>query len=516
MNRNKMTAGLVVAAMGIVALAGCTPDGGGNSESSTTSTVRVGFDTPQTLSPFLALSLPDYQAARLSYDTLVRRDAEGIVPGLASSWEGDANGLVFTIREGATCSDGTEISPTVVANSLDAYVKTGSPASIFDTFGGLNPVITPDDTAGTLSITPESPWADMLPALSVAGSGIVCPAGLESIDGLNTGSVKGAESGPYVLTEAEPGVRYTYELRDDYDAWPEWQTTVEGSIPKTIEYTVVKDPSAAANQVLGGQLDLARVMPDSRSRFSEDQLVSNPFGNFYLVFNERPGAVFADEAKREAVAQVLDREAFETTTTDGTGELTDTFGSQATECATVDPRPQLTKYDKTAGAEALGGVKIRLLGAQVVGSAGAGNTYLEAALREAGADVTLENVDIGTWVGRVFGEPESYDLTVYPDLNFTGTLTVGTSRFTGPDILEQGSNVSGAVSEKANELAVAARSASSDEERCSLNAQAVAALVEEHHTVPLLVESFIYAKQDGFAVTMLGGSLDDHQFRIVE
>nr|6LU3_A Chain A, Substrate binding protein [Microbacterium hydrocarbonoxydans]6LU4_A Chain A, Substrate binding protein [Microbacterium hydrocarbonoxydans] len=487
-----------------------------DSEPSTTSTVRVGFDTPQSLSPFNALALPDYQTARLSYDTLVRRDAGGVVPGLAASWTGDAAQLTFTIRDGATCSDGTEITPTVVADSLSAFAKNAGPSTVVDTFGGLNPAITADDAAGTVMITPEAPWADLLAALSVASTGIVCPAGLANLDGLNTGSVEGAESGPYVLSEVEPGVRYTYELRDDYDSWPEWETTLEGEIPKTIEYTVVKDPSASANQILSGQLDLGRIMPDSRSRFSDSQLVSNPFGNFYLVFNEREGAVFADEKNREAVAQVLDRDAFDQTTTDGTGELTDTFGSKATQCATAAPRPALTALDESAAAETLAGVKIRLLGAQVVGAAGAGNTYLEAALREAGADVTLENVDIGTWAGRVFGQPESYDLTVFPDLNFTGTLTSGISRFTGPDLLQNGGNISGAVSETANALAQQARTATTPEQKCAADAEAVAALVAEHHTVPLLVESFIYAKRDGFSVTMLGGSLDDHLFRITK
>ena len=516
MKLTNAVAGLAIAALGVSALAGCTPGGGSEgSPTAETTTVRVGFDTPQSLSPFKALALPDYQTARLSYDTLVRRDADGLVPGLAASWKGDASQQVFTIRDGATCSDGTAITPKIVADSLEAFVKNSSPASVADTFGGLKPAIASDDAAGTVTIKPEAPWGDMLAGLTVASTGIVCPAGLADLDGLNTGSVTGAESGPYVLEKAEPGVRYTYRLRDEYTTWPEWTTKIDGEIPKTLVYTVVKDPSASANQVLSGQLDLARVMPDSRSRFEDSQLVSNPFGNFYLVFNERQGAVFSDAAKREAVAQVLDRNAFDQTTTDGTGELTDTFGSQATECATTPPRPQLTETDAAAAAKVLKGVKIRLLGAQVVGSAGAGNVYLEEALREAGADVTLENVDIGTWVGRVFGQPETYDLTVYPDLNFTGTLTNGIGKFVGPDLLRGGSNVGGVVSAKANSLSAKARAASG-EQKCSLDAETVATLVQEHHTVPLLVESFIYAERPGFSVTMLGGSLDDHIFRIVK
>lgn len=518
MKRNTAVATAATAVLGVSLLAGCTPGGGGDAAGDAASTtVRVGFDTPQSLNPHLALSLPDYQSNRLSFDTLVRRDADGVVPGLASSWQGDQSKLEFTIREGATCSDGTPITPKVVADSLQAYVENATPVSVLNTFGGLAPGIAADDAAGTVTVTPEAPWGDMLFGLTVANTGIICPAGLADLEGLNAGRVEGAESGPYVLEKSEPGVRYTYQLRDDYDAWPEWESDIPGDAPETIEYTVVKDPSASANQVLSGQLDLARIMPDSRSRFESDEqieLVSNPFGNFYVLFNERPGSVFADPAMREAVAQVLDRDAFDTTTTDGTGEITDTFGSTATACATVDPRPKLTELDPEAAAQTLAGAKIRILGAQVVGAAGAGNVYLEEVLREAGADVTLDNLDIGSWAGRTFGQPETWDLTIYPDLNFTGTLTTGIANFTGPDQLEGGSNLGGTQSPEAEALVAQTRELLTPEQKCSIDAQTVAALVEGHHTIPLVVESFIYAQRPGYSVTMLGGSLDDHIFRI--
>ncbi|WP_457817437.1 hypothetical protein, partial [Staphylococcus aureus] len=77
--------------------------------------------------------------------------------------------------------------------------------------------------------------------MSVASSGIICPAGLADPAGLAAGTAKGSESGPYVLTSAEPGVKYDFALRDDYAAWPKWSTAVAGTPAKNLEYTVSPD-----------------------------------------------------------------------------------------------------------------------------------------------------------------------------------------------------------------------------------------------------------------------------------
>lgn len=513
MKRPLTMAGLIAVTIGGVVLSGCAP-----TTQASDDTLRATIDTPATFDPTLALSLPDFQLARLSFDTLVRRDESGVVAGLASEWQVDPTSALFTIREGATCSDGTPITPTVVADSLSFYVSDGEPQSVAETFAGNTPVITADDAAGTVSITVDQPTPDLLNSLTSSNTGIICPAGLADPDGLKVGPVEGAESGPYVLASFEPGVRYSYQLRDDYDAWPEWTTDVEGVPPATLEYVVATDPSATANLTLSGDLDVSRIAPDSRTRFEgvDGITVSSfPFGTFYLVFNEREGSPFVDRDVRIGVAEAIDRVAFEKTTTDGTGELATTLASSATECVTGEDSPALIPYDPDAAAKVLAGVKIRLIGAQVVGSSGSGNTFVEESLRQAGAEVTLDNVDIGTWAGRTFGEPDSWDLTIYPDLNFLGSIGNSLLKFDGPEILDGGPNVGGADDPEAAKLFAQARSTADLDERCDLYNQAADSLIADAHTVPLVIEAYIYAQREGFKVYMLGGSLDDHIFRIV-
>ncbi|MFJ6728156.1 MULTISPECIES: ABC transporter substrate-binding protein [unclassified Streptomyces] len=498
-----------------VLLSACTVSGTGGDKKTT---ARVTIDAPNTMDPRKSLALPDFQLARLSYDTLVRRDEGGLVAGLATSWKAEPSEVTFTLRSGATCSDGTAITPEVVAGSINSFVKNGEPSTLASIFGGTTPKATASGDSDVV-VTTDFPWAELPQAFSVAASGIVCPKGLAGGGKeLARGPVEGAASGPYTLKSFEKGVRYVYALRDDYKSWPEWRTKLDGEAPKTVEYVVAPDASATANMVLSGDLDLARIMPDSRSRFDGSRdvtLNSSPFGTFFMLFNERKGSPFADRAKRVAVAQAVDRQALNQTTTDGTGVLGVTLANAGNTCV-PETNDALIPTDPAAAAKALKGVKIRILGAQIVGAGGSGNVYLQEVLRKAGADVTLENVDIGTWVSKAFSEPNTWDMTIFPDLNFLGSLANVLPLFLGPDVLDGGPNI-GAVQNSTTAGAFdQARGEENLKARCALYNKATDALISRADAVPLLTEQYIYAQRAGFKVYLLGGSLDDHIFRVVD
>lgn len=509
------TAVLGVAIM--VTAAGCAA--GGDADNTATDTIRTTIDVPATFDPTVALSLPDNVLARTSYDTLLRRDTTGLVPGLATEWESTPTRAVFTIRDGATCSDGTPITPTVVKNSLDYFARPDSQSTtLIQVFGGNSPVITADDSAGTVTIELANPWPDMVTGLSVSSTGIVCPAGLADPEGLAAGTVEGSESGPYTLESSEPGVRYTYTLRDDYDAWPEWETKITGTPARTLEYVVSPDSTATANLVMSDQLDIAKIQAQTIERFDGMdgyEVAVNPFSDFYLLFNERPSSVFTDPALRLAVAQTIDRAMFEEVNSLGTGQILNSLASDAVPC--VDSSTAvIPEQDVEAASAVLNGVKIRFTGPTIAGPAGAGNEYIAEALRAAGADVTIENTDVGSWVGKVFGEPDAWDLTMFADLNFLGSLTSPIGSFVGPTIQDGGGNVGGANNPAADEAFGASLTATTEEERCGYLNAAVAALIENVDAYPLVNDAFIYVQRPGFTVQMLGGALDDPIFRIAE
>lgn len=506
-----------VGVVGLLALTACSGGVGGSGPvpKGEGDTIRITMDIPASFNPVDALSLPDYIVARAGFDTLVRKDDSGLVPGLAESWKTTPTSVDLVIRDGGTCSDGTPITASVVKDSLDYLATAEGPNGAFS-FGGQVPKITADDAKREVSIKLKTPWPSVLQSLSVASSGIICPAGLADPKGLKAGHVEGAESGPYILTEAKPGVQYTFQLRDDYELWPEWTSTIEGEPAKTVKYVMAPDTSAASNLVLDGQLDIAKIMHESADRFDTAkgyEVTPFPFGDFYLIFNEREGSPFADQKVREAVAQAIDRKQFTDISTDGIGEEAVTFAKKQALCVEGDDFG-LQPYDPEAAAAVLKGVKIRVVGPNVVGTNGAGNTYVQEMLRAAGAEVELENVDVGTWISKVFTEPDAWDMTVYADLNFLGSLTSPIINFTGPGILDGGTNVAGSQDPELEAAFGASLTAEDQDAQCSAVRDAARLLAEHAHGAPLSVEPYIYVQRPGVKVTMLGGSLDDQILRI--
>jgi peptide/nickel transport system substrate-binding protein len=490
-----------------------TSTGGGPS----TTTVRTTIDVPAGFDPARGASLPDYLLARMSFDTLVRKDTGGIVGGLATKWTTTPTSVTFTLRTDATCSDGTKVTPPVVKASLEHLAAPATAASsTVSVFGPGNvPKVTADDAANSITVTVERPW-DLVGGLTIATSGIICPAGLADLKGLAAGTVQGAGSGPYTLIAQQSGASYTYAMRADYTAWPQRSKKPTGEVPKTVQFVVSPDPTATANLVKNGQLDIAKINAESIPRIESDGSAKGtvfPFSDFYLVFNERPGSPFTDPAMRKAVAQAIDRATFEKITSKGTGEVLSYLATKNTPCWDGDDS-FVIPTDTAAATKVLAGKRIRLLGPQVVGTNGAGNVYLQEVLRSTGAQVELENSDVGTWISKVFGAQDAWDVTVFADLNFIGSLASPLPFFVGPPVEAGGGNL-GAVKNPAADAAFAAGLAATDEQgRCAGLRAAHQALVKTADTVPLVNDAFIYAVRPGFAVSMLGGALDDPTFRI--
>ncbi|WP_088318334.1 ABC transporter substrate-binding protein [Kineosporia sp. R_H_3] len=512
-----------VALASVVLVAGCATTGSAPTATSSgagaasTTTVRTTIVVPAGFDPAKGASLPDFLLARMAFDTLVRKDTGGIVGGLATTWTSTPTSATFTLRTDATCTDGTKITPTIVKASLEhlADPKTTASSAV-SVFGpGNAPKVTADDAANTVTVTVERPW-DLVGGLTIATAGIVCPAGLADPEALEAGTVKGAGSGPYTLTAQQSGASYTFELRTDYTAWPKRSQEPAGAVPKTVQLVVSLDPTAATNLVKNGQLDIAQINAESIPRVEGDGSAKSkvfPFSDYYLVFNERPGSPFADPAVRKAVAQAIDHAAFEKVTSKGTGEVLSYLATKNTPCWDSDSS-FVIPTDLAAAKKVLAGKTFRLLGPQIIGTNGAGNVYLQEVLRSAGATVQLENTDVGTWVSKAFGAPDAWDVQVFADLNFIGSLASPLPFFSGPAVEAGGGNL-GAVKNAAADAAFAQGLAATDEQgRCSGLRAAHQALVKAADTVPLVNDAFIYAVRPGFDVSMLGGALDDPTFRI--
>jgi peptide/nickel transport system substrate-binding protein len=161
------------------------------------------------------------------YDTLVTFEPGKTdpVPSLASSWKGtkDAKSFTFTLRDGATFSDGTPVTSADVVFSLDRLVNLqGSGAFLLD---GVT-VTAPD--AKTVVVKSKKANPALLRILATPPTSILNAKVLKAHGGsaakdanktdkaeayLQTAS---AGSGPYVLTAAQQNQQYTISRNDKY------------------------------------------------------------------------------------------------------------------------------------------------------------------------------------------------------------------------------------------------------------------------------------------------------------
>lgn len=130
----------------VALLAGC---GGGDAQSSGsgepvdggTFTMALSAD-PGTLDPQASAGTANFTLGQFSYDRLlsVNPDSGEIQPELASDWKLEGKQVSLTLNEGITCSDGSPLTATDVADNL-SYVA--DPANKSPMLGVFLPVASP-------------------------------------------------------------------------------------------------------------------------------------------------------------------------------------------------------------------------------------------------------------------------------------------------------------------------------------------------------------------------------------
>ncbi|MGW0043913.1 ABC transporter substrate-binding protein [Rhodococcus sp. NPDC003348] len=497
-----LAAGIAGCASGATASSGANRDGTLNGRLITDPS---GFD------PALAKASDDYHVARLLFDTLLRKGDNGnLVGGLAQSWAAvDASTYELTLRSDLTCADGSPITATVVANSLSrvADPATGSIARTL-TFGDGTASVTPDDARSTVRISLSEDWSDLLDGLTAPQTGIVCPAGLADPAGLRAGTVAEAFTGPYSLTRSSPAVSYEFTLRDNYSAWPQFEPPLAGAPPNRITLTPISDQTTVATHLLAGTLHTANLTDENVKRltpeagFTAQSVLSS---TLYIVFNERPGTVFADAPdKRAAVARALDRVTFNDIVSGGRGEVLTSLGGPNLRCANTD-ESVLAEHDPAAAAKALGGVSINIVGTTALS---AGNEYIAEMLRKAGADVTMNGVDSANWSSITRSGSNEWDLTLMGDANLVGTLSSSLLRVMGPSEENGGRNKSGVTNDEGYHALREAMSATDPAAHCAALQRAQRSALARVDAVPLATLPMSVVTTGGVSMRVFGDYAD--------
>lgn len=324
-----LTAAAVLTLAGACGSQSAPSEGAGEPVSGGTFTMAINTEVGS-WDPYTSNSTSFYMF--LAYDPLINVDAEGnLVDGLAEDWESDATTATFTLRADVTCSDGTPLTASQVAEDLTWVGNPENKAWFYGVFTPSTPyTVTADDAARTVTVTVSEPHSFLLRTIGT-NVPIVCGKGMADRSILTAGS---DGTGPLVLESTTDG-KYTFSVRPDYRWGPNGATASEPGMPDKVVLQVVENETTAANLLLAGELNAAVISGADGERLEAAGLGSSQlevvFGQ--LWFNQRPGRITADQGVREALLTALDLDELARISTSGRGvRATAMVGTKPSTC----------------------------------------------------------------------------------------------------------------------------------------------------------------------------------------
>lgn len=470
---------------------------------------------PGTLNPLNNTSTIGDWFSRFVYEALVTRAADGsIAPGLAESWEFDGQTAVFQIREGVTCSDGSDMTPSVIAKSF-AWVKDPANASV--SIGPRLPnrdyTFEADDAAMTFTLNLSQPFSNLLNTLSFMA--LPCGSGAEDPTSLVTTSVG---TGPFVLESATPNSSYVFTKREGYTWGPNGETSDDPGFPDTVTMRVIDNESTGANLIISGELNAVVVNGQDRQRVGDFPQSPNVSGGVVMSFNQTEGRVTADQAVRIALTQAMDRDAVATAVTQGVFTTAGTSVSAAEPqiCDDASAAAKIPAFDVAGAEKTLDGagwvaaadgtrskdgvpLAFQLGYSTATPGAPAAAELIAAAFEEIGAQVEITPLAQADYQQRVFSTGD-YDVLIQQFSNpFPSTL----QGLLGGPFPPDGTNA-GHIDNAAYREAVAAAGSAAPDEACKYWIASSEALFESADMIPLAKwpTNWVFS---GAEMTTLGG-----------
>jgi peptide/nickel transport system substrate-binding protein len=330
----------VTAAVAVTALAGCAGGGGGQPTGDVaagkTFTMTMSAD-PGALDPQMSAVTALFTLTQFAYDSLVSINEKGEIGAqLAEDWKVDGTTVTLTIKDGITCSDGSDFTAKTAADNI-AFIS--DPANQSPFLGAFLPAgVTAEADGSTLTLTLATPAPFILSSLSSLP--MVCDAGLADRSTL-ADATNG--TGPFVLTEAVANDHYTYEVNKDYAWGPDGATTAEDGTPAKVVMRIIPNATTAANLVLSGEANAGQVIGPDAARLEGAKLFSTSTVGILgeQWYNEGEGHVTSDPAVRMALVQALDLGELQKV-------LTSNTGTDATALAVI--APTACNYDAVGSA----------------------------------------------------------------------------------------------------------------------------------------------------------------------
>lgn len=378
---------------------------------------------PTCLDPQQTQQLTAMDVSRSLVDTLTDQDPRTgkIVPWLAERWTvgADARDFTFTLRQGATFSDGTPVDAESVKATFDTLAKLPANGAAAYVHGYTGTTVT--DTR-TFTVRFDAPNAQFLQATSGAGLGILSKAtAAKPLADRCRGAFTG--SGPYVLDHYTANQEVVLRERPDY-AWASSIAAAPGPAKlDQVEFLFVPENGARTGALSSGQVQVAEnIQPTDQNLFE-----GNGFG---LLTTLAPGAVpplslnhkgiLADENVRQALLVGVDRKAIvDTALGSRTKPATSVLGSatpfyQPTGKLRYDPVAAKKFLDDAGWAPGADGIRVKngqrlSLNWLIPAPPPAANEVVQQQLKAIGVEVKLNIVPPAKYVEQQ--SAGNFDLT---------------------------------------------------------------------------------------------------------
>lgn len=277
MNRRRLVQAAAAGAAGVAGLAGPARSGVRAQEDLPTTMTVVWDQVQDNLDPQTSRGNRNWWVLSELYDTLTYLPGASLDPEplLAESWEVSDDGTVYTfkLRTGIHFTTGAELNADAVKYSMDRLQTIGlGPIYMTRAFDSVE-VIDPTTVAFNL-LHPMPAWPTILSNPAVLG--VIDPAFVEANGGIAEGelnefvSTNTAGTGPYVISDWEPGQRIVLAANPDY--WQGW----DGDHVDEVILETVPEESTRLLRLERGDVDFATVtaasLPDLERRVEEQGL----------------------------------------------------------------------------------------------------------------------------------------------------------------------------------------------------------------------------------------------------
>ena len=244
------------------------------------------------------------------WEPLITKDETGKpAPALAETWEhnDDATVWTFHLRKNVSFSNGTPFNADIVLANFDRMKKGPFSSSFYgvnldSTYPGLVSYEKSDDYTVVLTFDAPQPLQDY--TMANYGSSMFEPSCFGD-DGNFNGFAIG--TGPYIVTENEPGQYCVIERNDNY-----WGTP---GIAKTFRFKVIPDADTRYAALRAGEVqglcDLGAISPSQAAEIEDDPDYTVSVGDSGIThfLNVNGGSFpFNDLRMREGLSLLIDRQ----------------------------------------------------------------------------------------------------------------------------------------------------------------------------------------------------------------